>query len=62
MALLLEDGSSQIDGDHPTGGTFVMSDLDGVGVLGLRVTLTSDDQARVVRPSITSVQIQRACE
>lgn len=62
VTLLLDDGSPQIDGDHPTGGTFVMPELDGVGFLGLRVTLTSDDQARVIRPSITSVEIQRACQ
>jgi len=62
VALQLDDGSSQIDGDHPTGGTFVMVPLDGVGSLGLRVTLTSEDQERIIRPSITSVSIQRLCE
>ncbi len=61
-ALLLEDGSPQIDGAHPEGGTFVMPPLDGTGALGLRVTLTTQDQSRVIRPAISEMSLERTCQ
>jgi hypothetical protein len=61
VTLLLDDGADRIDGEHPTGGTFVMPELEGEGALGMRVTLTTDDQSRTVRPAVDSVDIGRVC-